>query len=439
MTDFETVRRQGYAPDNASVGRRGQHTRERILACAANLFFTDGYHGTSIDAIAKAAGGSRATVYQYFESKDAILAELAAPCREAVLDHGHSLGRLGPDEAGLRELHRWLIEWESLHDQYMLVFLNFPGIGAIGNHTTANTDTTPQLYTEIIANKLHAAGIRGIEPIDAAATLLRIAHMVNLPQFRTMFDLPDYPRVTASLAIAMQRLIFPETPHAVLATIGCPTPAQTGLPGSRVPTDPVTKADEPDATTVSPIRDDILSAASAMFSGRGYYAVAMDDIATAAEVSRATLYRHFSTKVALLSELSSWAVLESARLSLELRDLTADPSRNSLRGWLAHYVRHHRAYAGVIRAWYDGAIFNQLPGDAVARGMGELYRAVYDYLGQQHLCAAMDRSVVTGVFLAALGRLSEYAAVQHPDEKDYDTGGFILTVLQRAILSDRAQ
>src|SRR6185437_1925868 len=97
MVDSQKVRRAGYAPTNPELGRRGLHTRQSILRSAARLFLERGFHGTSIDAIAKAAGGSRATVYQYFEDKEDIYRELAAQCLPAVLDHASRLGPLGPD------------------------------------------------------------------------------------------------------------------------------------------------------------------------------------------------------------------------------------------------------------------------------------------------------------------------------------------------------
>ncbi len=436
MTSPETVRRAGYAPANTSVGRRGRHTRERILACAADLFVADGYHAASIEEVAQAVGGSRATIYQYFESKHEIVLELAATCRPAVFDHARGLGALAPDADGLRELHRWLTEWAELHDMYALVFLEFPGIGTVEKDAAAESGNASQEYTEIVAGKLHAAGISGIDPIDAAAVLLRISHMLNLNQFRDMFGLSDGGRITASLAIAMQRLVFPDTPATVLSVLG-------GAPERRArkrigrTVSRMAESDEPDASAVSPVRQDILSAASALFSERGYYSVSMEDVAAAGEVSRATLYRHFSTKVALLDELSSWSTLESERLSAELRAISPG-SAEPLRAWLARYVHFHRAYGGVIRAWYDGAIARQLPNDSVAGGMRTLHAAVQTFLTRRRLLPGVDSDVAAAIFLAALGRLSEYSAERHPVEMDYDAAGFMLLVLRRALLGEDA-
>jgi AcrR family transcriptional regulator len=57
-----------------------RYTRTRLLDAAADLFSTRGYGSTSIEAIAAAAGASRATVYLHFASKS----ELALALREAL-------------------------------------------------------------------------------------------------------------------------------------------------------------------------------------------------------------------------------------------------------------------------------------------------------------------------------------------------------------------
>jgi AcrR family transcriptional regulator len=43
--------------------------RERILAAAQEVFAQRGYHGSSLDDIAKASGTSKALIYEHFESK----------------------------------------------------------------------------------------------------------------------------------------------------------------------------------------------------------------------------------------------------------------------------------------------------------------------------------------------------------------------------------
>lgn len=46
--------------------------RERILAAAQEVFAQRGYHGSSLDDIAKASGTSKALIYEHFDSKRAL-------------------------------------------------------------------------------------------------------------------------------------------------------------------------------------------------------------------------------------------------------------------------------------------------------------------------------------------------------------------------------
>jgi AcrR family transcriptional regulator len=411
------------------------HTRDRIVSHADRLFGTRGYHGTSIDAIAEAVGRSRATVYQYFESKDEIFLELLDRCEPAVLDHARRLRRLGPDAEGITNLHRWIVELADLHDQYEMVFMEFPGIGLNQGLPPARARTVSDQYAETIADKLSAAGVCGLQPADAAGALLCIAHMVNLYRSRGMFGLRSADSTSASLTIAMQLLLFPDTPMDVIGL--APTVRQDdSMMASMVSVEP---ANRPDPETVSPIRQDVMSAASALFAELGYHAVPMEDIAAAAQVSRATLYRHFSTKVTILSELTEWAVLEGRRLSVELVGIAqGNVDAQTLRGWLSRYVRFHRSYGSVIRAWYDGTVAEQLRKDTVSSGLGAFNVAVAALLRRIDLPAGMDPTVAAAVFLSVLVRLTERAVSQHSRDSDYDTACFLLLVLQRSLLGAEA-
>lgn len=50
-----------------------QKSRAKIMEMALDLFAKNGFHNTSISKIAKAAGVSKGLMYNYFESKDALL------------------------------------------------------------------------------------------------------------------------------------------------------------------------------------------------------------------------------------------------------------------------------------------------------------------------------------------------------------------------------
>ena len=63
--------------------RDGDDTRRRIVNAAYEFFYREGFARANVDAIAETAGVTKRTLYNHFESKDALVA--------AVLDLQHEL------------------------------------------------------------------------------------------------------------------------------------------------------------------------------------------------------------------------------------------------------------------------------------------------------------------------------------------------------------
>jgi AcrR family transcriptional regulator len=80
--------------DATATLTKGERTRRRLLELAVRRFANEGYRATSVSAIAREAGISQATVYAYFDSKEALFeaavdvdaADLIAEARAAVDD-----------------------------------------------------------------------------------------------------------------------------------------------------------------------------------------------------------------------------------------------------------------------------------------------------------------------------------------------------------------
>lgn len=424
----EKQRRPGYAPPaNIAVGRRGLHTRERIVECAAEVFRRNGYHATSIDTIARAADASRATVYQYFTGKEAIFGELSSTAEAAVLEHGGRLGRLGPSADGLDNLYRWLTEWANIYDAHAAVFAEFPGIGTATGLAVGDAGSAAAQFQVLIIERLQAAPLRGLDPVDAAAVLNRVPHMVNLYRHREMFPLPSPDVVSASAAIAIQVLLFPDTPDDVLRGIAVGPSILAGNPKSTAAESVATDAGGP---LRSPTAHSVLAVSSQLFAERGYYAVTMDDIAAELGVGRATLYRHFSTKDKILAELTRRALAEAERRAATLQDVIRSGPAVDRATWILDYVRFHRAYRGVIRAWFDGTVAEQLADSDVGQGIGVMYDAVRALVDTAALPPGVDPAVATAVVLAILGRMTEATESQAgTDEEAADLIGLLLSRL----------
>lgn len=105
------------ALDGRTPGRRGRATREKLLKCTSDLLEKSSYRDLTIIDIAKCAGTSPATFYQYFEDVEGAILVLA----EEMASNGKSLTTLirGSDwkgrnggEAALALVDEFLGLWE---------------------------------------------------------------------------------------------------------------------------------------------------------------------------------------------------------------------------------------------------------------------------------------------------------------------------------------
>lgn len=220
-------------------------------------------------------------------------------------------------------------------------------------------------------------------------------------------------------------MLFPDTHADVLRAA-----ASAGVaPAADSPRTTAEPAPEVAVTPLSPIAQDVLSVSSALFAERGYYAVAMEEIAAAAELSRATLYRYFSTKDRILAELTRRSVVEIEKRAATLPTM----AEGSLTEWMLGYVRFHRTYRGVIRAWFDGTVAEQLSDAAIDHGINSIHRAVAGLLNTAELPAGVEPEVAGAVFLAVLGRMTEPTAAARPDT-DASVAELMVNLLRRSLL-----
>src|SRR5260370_40279731 len=83
---------------------KGEQTRQRIVAAAAELMFDGGVSGTTIEDVRAAAGGSSSQVYHYFKDKKALVEAVIENHTESTL--GRQRPRLAARDSleGLRAL-----------------------------------------------------------------------------------------------------------------------------------------------------------------------------------------------------------------------------------------------------------------------------------------------------------------------------------------------
>ena len=130
MADQAFTRRASYGPSSPTIGTRGAKTRRQIVDSALGCFTEKGFHATSVDDIATLASTSRATLYQYFESKEAIFVELMYESGGALARVTRRLDRLGPDADGFHNLHWWLGEWSWVYERYAAMFIEWTNVNS---------------------------------------------------------------------------------------------------------------------------------------------------------------------------------------------------------------------------------------------------------------------------------------------------------------------
>jgi TetR/AcrR family transcriptional repressor of mexJK operon len=106
---FVSTRKVAEVPPTSAAGPRSRsdERRARYLDVALHLFLQHGFNGVSTDQLATAAGGSKATLYRYFPSKEAlfeaIIDDIAAP---ALATEGDGTWNDVDLEDGLRRIGR---------------------------------------------------------------------------------------------------------------------------------------------------------------------------------------------------------------------------------------------------------------------------------------------------------------------------------------------
>ena len=148
-------------------GRPKGRKYEQVLEGAREVFLADGFEGASVDAIALAAGVSKATLYSYFPDKRAMFSEVVRrECLRQAEQATASIPTTAPPREVLRAAAEHLLEF-ILSDFAQGIFricvaeaARFPELGQ------AFYDSGPRLGTEAMTAYFEEAEARGELRID---------------------------------------------------------------------------------------------------------------------------------------------------------------------------------------------------------------------------------------------------------------------------------
>src|SRR5262249_24808562 len=106
-TTCNAMRRSTADPRKIPLQKRARETVDAIVEAATRICREQGYASTNVNEVARVAGVSVGSLYQYFPSKEALVSEVARRLGQRMLDacQGPDAGVDGaPQEGGIADL-----------------------------------------------------------------------------------------------------------------------------------------------------------------------------------------------------------------------------------------------------------------------------------------------------------------------------------------------
>lgn len=155
--------------------RSGADERRRhIVGVAAELFDGRGYHATTVEDIAEAAGLKKATIYHYFAGKDRILAEIHESFIERLIAQHEARADLPiPPDLQLLEVITDMLEVTATRrGQVRAFFEHFRELPLEEqNHARTRRDHYEQIVRGLIIEAIAAGRMRDVDPRLATLAL----------------------------------------------------------------------------------------------------------------------------------------------------------------------------------------------------------------------------------------------------------------------------
>jgi AcrR family transcriptional regulator len=351
------VRRAPFS-DNPTVGARGQRTQQRILDAALRVFGEEGYHQTSIDRIAKHAGCSRVSFYQYFSSKEDVFRHLAGQVGRQVRASTEALDPLTADAAGWAALRTWVARYGDIYERYEPVFQSFAAAAESDEAVAGGSVRVAERYISGIRSRLASTTLpsRQLDPVVTllVETVSDSCHQARILRSAAPESFPR-DRVDDAIADVMHRALFGIRPEVNVH------PPEGLRPRSIPFGDELTQLFGPvgevpaTGTDAGRTVNALMKAGRDVFVQRGYHATRVDDVVTAAGLSHGAFYRYFDNKAAFAHALAAQAM---QRVSAIFADLPMDAydgaaGKAALRRWLRRYNAAHADEAAIVRVWID--------------------------------------------------------------------------------------
>lgn len=217
--------------------------RQAILDAAYRLFRKQGFDGTSISEITAEVGGSRATIYSHFPSKEELFVEcMTAAVEDYITGAVAQLDASGGDPGiALREFGATILNFGSSSDMVAVrrLIIAEAGRSGIGKLFFAKIVALRTHVAELLA-KFMASGALRADDAGAAASQLRAlleAEILEPLLLHVREDAPDQEEITLAADRAVSAFLRAYAPVGALRE-AAPSPARTAAEAASGNDDP---------------------------------------------------------------------------------------------------------------------------------------------------------------------------------------------------------
>ncbi|HEY0487325.1 MAG TPA: TetR family transcriptional regulator [Mycobacteriales bacterium] len=296
-----------------------EERRRAILDAATRLFDARGFHGTTTDDIAEAAGVTKRTLYRYMPSKEQILFEI----------HDRFLNRTVYEEVSapgtvvdrFEHMLRTHVDVVANHTQEIRVFMeerkHLPEDKK--EEISRRRDTYEAVLRDILREGMESGVfVRGDVHLLAQGVLGALTEMYRWYRPRRNSRPEAIARVVSDLFL-----------HGLLPP-GAGSAGDTASWVEGVPeVAPVKDPDEPMAR--------ITAAATELFSTKGYHGTATRELAEAAGLTKGALFYHVGHKAEVLFAIQSAVVEEGIAMQTAILAEPGTPAQRLARMVVAHF------------------------------------------------------------------------------------------------------
>jgi AcrR family transcriptional regulator len=163
----------GEPASRRALRSQGRKTMRKLLDAAMIVFARRGYYAARVDDIVKVARTSHGTFYLYFSNKEDLLRALVGEAGEVVANLDASLGAVGSNEQGWRELRRWMEQFSDTWQRYAPVLRAWSDLAMSDPELSEQGHAAAGAVAETLASRIAERGPQpGIDPRAAAEAVV---------------------------------------------------------------------------------------------------------------------------------------------------------------------------------------------------------------------------------------------------------------------------